>query len=99
MNRRLDSKLRQIETMLERIINPATSMRNINGQDRTILPNAKVREAKQLYEKIAEAELLLINTITDQEEFQEYQRRLNEAEKMRQIIICPEAYIEAWIQA
>jgi hypothetical protein len=78
---RLDAKLKQIERQLWLINNPAKT------PNRTLLPNAKTRELKNLSEKIFEAQKL-INEL----EFAEagiYQNDLDHLEAMRRELLFP----------
>lgn len=84
----LNNKIRMIENILDNIQKPRTAAANRDGEQRGILPNAKVREAQNLSEKIFEAQKI-IDRLEDPTARFVYQDALDNLETCRREIISP----------
>ncbi len=84
----IERRIRWIEGRLAALGKPEHCATDRIGQPRSISPDAKVKEAKQLVEKIYEAQKL-IDTIEDPTAKYVYQGYLDEAEQIRREIISP----------
>lgn len=84
----VERHIRQIELCLQAINNPRRCGSDYSGQPRKIAPNAKVREAKNLADKICETQKL-IDQLDEPTARYVYQGFLDEAEQVRREIISP----------
>lgn len=80
----IERRIRWIDARLQEISDNTDRF----GQQRSIAPNAKVREAKNLADKIYETQKLIDN-LEDQTAKYVYQGFLDEAEQVRREIISP----------
>lgn len=88
MNKELERKMRWIEQRICELINPRIARNDSQGQGRSILQNSLVKEAMNLYEKIAEAQFI-INGLSDSSDQAVWQNHLNLLEATRQEIASP----------
>lgn len=92
MNKELERKMRWIEQRICELTSPRIARNDSQGQGRSILQNSLVKEAKNLYEKIAEAQFL-INQLKDSNDQAIWQNHLNLLETARQEIVSPQMII------
>lgn len=91
--RRIQSKLRLIERVLEGLYNPRVAKEDFEKNGRSILQNSKTKEIKNLVEKVYETQKL-IDELDDPTAHYVMQDELNKLEFRRQQLICPSLCIE-----